>query len=67
MRNLQINNNKLEIYEDEEEKLEQYAKERGGIILWGMIYEKIKEGKTYIEYLPYMCRDGIIIIKLSDI
>jgi len=67
MRNLEIKDDKLEIYEDEQEKLEKFVKDRKGQIVWGFIKHKIEEGKTYIEYLPWVTKTGFMLTKLSDI
>ena len=67
MRNLEIKDNKLEISEDEQEKLEKFVKDRKGQIMWGVIKDKIEEGKTYIEFLHWVTKTGFMITPLSDI
>ena len=67
MRNLEIVNGKIQLYEDEQKKMEKYVEKRKGKILWGMMYEEIKEGKKVIEYLPWVTRKGFMVTSLKDI
>ncbi len=67
MRNLEIVNGKIQLYEDEQKMMEKYVKKRNGKILWGMMYEEIKEGKKVIEYLPWVTRKGFMVTSLKDI
>ncbi len=67
MRNLEIVNGKIQLYEDEQKKMEKYVEKRKGKILWGMMYEEIKEGKKEIEYLLWITRQGFMVTSLKDI
>ena len=68
MKNLEIVDGKLDWYDDEKEKIEEFVAKRKGKILWGYIAMMIKEdGKKVIDHIPWINRQGFIMTPLADI
>ena len=69
MRNLEIKDGMLELYDDEMEKIENFVKNKGGKIIWWYVGEQIKDCKKELEYLPWVSHRvrGIMFTPLRDI
>ena len=67
MRNFKIENNNIEIYIDEEEKLEEFVSKRKGRIMWGFWSSAIEDGGTEITTLWWVSKEGIIATPLKYI
>tara|TARA_Y100000114_G_C11756160_1_gene326955 strand:- start:985 stop:1191 length:207 start_codon:yes stop_codon:yes gene_type:complete len=68
MRYLEVVDGKVQLYEDEKEKMEEFVAKRNGKILWGFIGMNIEEyGVKVIEYLPWVTKHGFMVTDLKDI